>query len=79
MLLVKKRKTIDDIIFMTKGCYYSVGGTVYTFKKIGDDVLFCDRNGYTSFDINLQIDESGNNLIIPKKENDPIFIEWYNI
>ena len=68
----EKKKTIDDIIFMTKGCYSAknrFNTTIFcTFKKISEDVLYFEK--FNSTDINwiedscnLKIDESGNNLV----------------
>ena len=70
----KKKKSIDDIMFMTKGCYVvnkkGVLGENYigvgTFKKISKDVLYLKvvLVGFSmSQGCNLKIDESGNNLV----------------
>ena len=68
----EKKKTIDDIIFMTKGCYSAKNRfnftTFCTFKKISEDVLYFEKLRFTginwiSSDCNLKIDESGNNLV----------------
>ena len=75
----EKKKSIDDIMFMTKGCYTKDWVAcetelvdVYTFKRISKDILYFKHlivtpNGRQHYNgvpsVNLKIDESGNNLV----------------